>query len=94
MRRIGLVALLLLFSLSLAFAGDAAERKFIREGMTEGDVLMKIGKPDSESVDSGGGASVTVKRWIYFPTAGDQQTMTTIVLKNGTVTEVNRKVSF
>lgn len=61
--------------------------------MSEGDVLMKIGKPDSESTDTGGSASVTVKRWIYFPVAGDQQTMTTIVLENGTVTEVSRKVS-
>lgn len=61
--------------------------------MTEGEVLMKIGKPDSESIDTGGGAAVTVKRWIYFPTPGDQQTMTTIVLRDGKVIEVTRTVS-
>ena len=84
---------MLLFYVSAAIAADPPETKFIREGMSEGDVLMKIGKPDSETVDSGGGAVVTVKRWIYFPTSGDQQTMTTIVLRNGKVVEVDRRVS-
>jgi hypothetical protein len=74
-------------------AADPSERKFIREGMSEGEVLMKIGKPDSESVDSGGGATVTVRRWIYLPASGDQQTTTTIVLRNGKVIEVTRQVS-
>lgn len=93
MKPIGLVALLLMFCVSSAFAADASERKFIREGMSEGEVLMKIGKPDSESIDTGGGALVTAKRWIYFPAYGDQQTMTTIVLKDGKVIEVNRTIS-
>jgi hypothetical protein len=93
MKRIAPVALLLLFWISTALGADASERRFIREGMSEGDVLMKIGKPDSESVDTGGGAKVTVKRWIYLPTSGDQQTMTTLVLKDGKVIEVHRKVS-
>ena len=81
-----------LVSLS-ALAADASERKFIREGMSEGEVLMKIGRPDSESTDSGGGARVAVKRWIYLPTNGDSQTMTTIVVKDGRVTEVDRQVA-
>lgn len=93
MGRIYLLLLLLLAVASNAAAADPAERKFIREGMSEGEVLMKIGKPDAESVDSGGGAVTTVRRWIYLPTSGDQQTTTTIVLKNGTVAEVSRKVS-
>ena len=76
-----------------AMAADASERKFIREGMSEGEVLMKIGRPDSESTDSGGGARVAVKRWIYLPTNGDSQTMTTIVVKDGRVTEVDRQVA-
>ena len=54
---------------------------------------MKIGKPDSQSEDTGGGSKVTVKRWIYLPAQGDSQTMTTIVLKNGKVEEVNRQVA-
>ncbi len=32
-----------------AFGSDANERKFIREGMGEGEVLFKIGKPDHEA---------------------------------------------
>jgi len=83
----------LYFMASIASAADAGERRFIRAGMTEGDVLLKIGKPDSASEDTGGGSKVTVKRWIYLPTSGDQQTMTTIVLKEGKVQEVSRKVT-
>jgi hypothetical protein len=93
MKRIIGVFLLLAFSASCALAASVAERKFIREGMSEGDVLVKIGKPDSESIDSGGGATDTVKRWIYLPASGDEQTLTTIVLKNGQVIEVTRKLS-
>jgi EpsI family protein len=47
-----------------AWAG-ADERKFIREGMTEGEVMMKIGRPDAESTDSGGGAKVSVHVYYY-----------------------------
>jgi hypothetical protein len=32
-----------------AFGSDAKERKFIREGMGEGEVLLKIGKPNHEA---------------------------------------------
>jgi hypothetical protein len=74
-------------------AADVADRKYIREGMSEGDVLMKIGKPDSESIDSGGGATVTVRRWIYLPAPGDDQVITTIVLRNGKVQDVTRQIS-
>ena len=93
MRRMATIFFLLSFFASSVLAASASERKFIREGMSEGDVLMKIGKPDSESIDSGGGATETVKRWIYLPAPGDQQTITTVVLKNGQVIEVTRKVS-
>ena len=85
--------MLVAFAATSAFAADAKERKFIREGMSEGDVLMKIGKPDSQSEDTGGGAKITVKRWIYMPAYGDDQTMTTIVLERGKVKEVTRQVS-
>lgn len=72
-------------------AADAGERKFIREGMSEAEVLQKIGKPDSQSEDTGGGAKVTEKRWIYMPAQGDARTMTTVVLKRGKVEEVARQ---
>ena len=89
-----IAALLFVLIPAFAIAADPTERKFIREGMSEGEVLAKIGKPDSETLDSSGGAAVTVKRWIYLPTEGDQQTITTIVLKEGKVASVERKVTF
>ena len=33
-----------------ALAADARERGFIRQGMGEGEVLLKIGKPDHEGL--------------------------------------------
>ena len=78
---------------SLVLAADTSDRKFIREGMSEGEVLMKIGRPDSETVDTGGGSKVTVKRWIYFPAYGDSQTLTTLTIREGRVVEVSRQVS-
>ena len=90
--KIVLAALCLAVS-ACALAANADDRRFIRTGMSEGEVLMKIGKPDSKSEVSGGGARVTVQRWIYMPTAGDSQTITTIVMKNGQVEEVDRQVA-
>jgi hypothetical protein len=91
-RLVGLGMLLLLIS-GFTMASDPKERRFITKGISEGQVLDKIGKPDSESFDSGGEATETVKRWIYLPTEGDSQTITTIVLKKGKVIEVTREIS-
>lgn len=90
LHKVAAVAMLALST--VAFAG-AEERRFIREGMSEGEVLMKIGRPDSESNDSGGGAKTSQKRWIYLPAQGDPHTMTTIVIRDGKVVEVSRQVS-
>ena len=91
--RFALLAALSLLIAASALAADAVERKFVSAGMAEGEVLMKIGKPDSESIDSGGGAQAVVKRWTYFPDPRDPQTLTTITLRDGKVIEVTRKVS-
>lgn len=88
-----LTVLCLAFIAIPALAADAGERRFITEGMSEGQVLMKIGRPDSESEDSGGGAKVKEKTWIYFPAQGDQQTMTTLVIREGKVIRVSRTIS-
>lgn len=77
---------------TLTLAADASERVHLREGMSEGEVLVKVGKPDSESFDSGGGSKITVKRWIYLPHPNDQQTVTTVTLREGRVTYVSRQV--
>ena len=86
-------AILLATSAVSAIAADAAERKFIHEGMAEGEVLIKVGKPDYESVLSGERAKVVVKKWTYFPAARDGQTMTIVTIRNGTVGAVERKIS-
>jgi hypothetical protein len=86
-------ALSITLAASSAYAQQPSERKFIREGMTEAEVLLKIGKPDSESTDTGGGAKIRVKRWIYMPAAGDTQTLTTVTLREGKVIKVERQVS-
>jgi hypothetical protein len=93
MKRIARFVLLLAMLVWGIAAADVGDRKYIREGMSEGDVLVKIGKPDSESIDTGGGATVTVKRWIYLPAPGDDQIITTIVIRNGKAKEVTRQVS-
>ena len=86
-----LLCILLAMCSVFALAAGPSERKFIREGMSEGDVLVNIGRPDSESIDSGGGGAVTVKRWIYLPTYGDDRMLTTIVIREGKVIEVSRR---
>jgi len=88
-----LSVLCLTFVALAALAADVGERRFLQDGMSEGQVLMKIGKPDSESEDSGGGAKVREKTWIYFPAPGDAQTMTTVVIREGKVIRVTRTVS-
>lgn len=92
MRRI--VAAVLLCALAIpVLAADASERKFIGKGMTEGEVLARIGKPDNESEISGGAAKVVEKVWTYFPHDDDKQTLTTITIKNGRVFAVERTIS-
>ena len=93
MKGLHALAAVAMLAMSTGVLAGAEERRFIREGMTEGEVLMKIGRPDSESTDSGGGAKVSQKRWIYLPAQADPQTMTTIVIRDGKVVEVSRQVS-
>ena len=66
----------------------AAERKFVRTGMSEGEVLHRLGRPD---VTSGSGRKSS-KRWAYLPRTGDPGTMTTVTLQGGSVTDVERKI--
>ena len=69
-------------------AGDAAERRYVRLGMHEGEVLARLGTPDLRSGKGGG----KVARWTYMPAPGDPQTLTTVVFEYGKVIEVERKV--
>jgi hypothetical protein len=76
-----------------ALAADATERKFIREGMHEAEVILKIGKPDHETFVKNVKGQAEVKTWSYFPASGDRQTLTVITLRAGVVAEVDRKIA-
>lgn len=69
-------------------AGDPAARKFVRQGMTEAEVLARIGRPDATS----GGSKGSQTRWSYLPADGDLDTVTTITFAGGVVADVTRKV--
>jgi len=71
-----------------ATAIDIAQRKFIVPGMSEGEVIARIGAPDMKS---GGGGRKT-SRWSYLPAAGDPQTITMVGFEYGKVVEVERKI--
>jgi hypothetical protein len=72
-----------------ARSGNAAERKFIRAGMSEAEVVMRIGRPDVDSKGRGKDG----KRWAYLPVAEDPNTLTTLTIAGGTVVAVERKVA-
>lgn len=72
-------------------SGKAAERRFIRTGMSEAEVLRRIGKP---AVDGhvGRKQGKDGKHWSYLPAAGDPDTITTLTIVAGQVANVERKV--
>jgi hypothetical protein len=69
-------------------SGDPAQRRLLRPGMSEGEVVARVGHPDFTS----GGHGRKIARWSYLPVAGDALTMTTIVFEYGRAIEVERKV--
>jgi hypothetical protein len=93
MKKIVGACFLLLLIASMVLAASAKERRFVYVGMSEGEVLEKVGKPDYESIDTGANAVETIKRWVYFPTKDDPETITTVVLKMGKVIQVTREIS-
>ena len=68
--------------------GDPAERKFLRTGMTQAEVLHRIGRPDMQQ----GARRKEGQQWSYLPTAGDADTLTTVTFAGGAVSRVERKV--
>jgi hypothetical protein len=69
-------------------AGNAAERKHIRSGMSEAEVIARLGRPDVTS----GAQNRKGMRWTYLPTPGDPETITSLTFSNGVVTGVERKL--
>ncbi len=68
--------------------GNAAERKFLRAGMTETEVLYKVGRPDIQV----SGRRKEGRKWSYMPTADDPDTLTTVTFADGKVDRIERKV--
>ena len=72
-------------------SGTAAERRFIRIGMSESEVIRRIGKPQVDARSSRKQAK-DAKHWSYLPAAGDPDTITTLTIVGGLVANVERKV--
>jgi hypothetical protein len=68
--------------------GDAAERAHLRAGMSQGEVLARLGEPDTRA----GGKGNRHARWTYLPAPGDPETITTLIVANGVLVEIDRKV--
>ena len=72
---------------------DARERSNIRWGMTEGEVLYWIGRPDREEMPTNATGEPVIKTWTYLPHYRDPQTLTIIRLRTGIVEGIERKIS-
>jgi hypothetical protein len=56
--------------------------------MSTAEVIQRIGKPDVDAHNLRGKG----QRWSYMPKDGDLNTMTTVTLVGGRVSDVERKV--
>lgn len=70
-----------------ARAGDAKERRHLHLGMSEGEVLARVGPPD---FTTGKGRRAT--RWTWMPAPADPDTITVVLFDTGRVVEVERTV--
>ena len=66
--------------------GDPAERGHLHTGMTEGEVLTRVGPPNATT----GQKNAKLVRWTWFPVEGDPETVTTVTLSSGVVVNVDR----
>ena len=66
---------------------DAAvvERRHVKDGMSDGEVLARLGPPDLQSGKTG-----RKMRWTYLPAPGDPQTITLLRFEDGKVVAVER----
>jgi hypothetical protein len=76
-----------------AMALDARDRGFISQGMHEGEVLFKIGKPDHEAFILNVKGQPEQKTWTYFPHPRDSEVLTIITFRSGVVAEIKRKIA-
>ena len=71
-----------------AAAGDASERMHLRLGMTESEVMARLGSPDMTV----GAKNAPSPRWTYMPAPGDPETITTLMFTKGVLVDVERKI--
>lgn len=64
-----------------------AERRHVKDGMSDGEVLARLGPPDLQS-----GKSSRKTRWTYLPAPADPQTMTLVRFEDGKVVGVERTI--
>jgi hypothetical protein len=69
-------------------ASNAAERMHLRVGMTEAEVLARVGSPDVTV----GAKGATSPRWTYMPAPGDPETTTMLLFSKGVLVDIDRKV--
>jgi len=65
---------------------DPQQRRFLHAGMSEGEVIARVGQPDVKTKTRRG------VRWTYLPVAEDAGTMTTVSFERGAVAEIERKI--
>ncbi len=63
----------------------------LQQGMSEGELILRTGKPDAQSVDSM--RNDIVKTYYYFPTSSDPW-ITTIRLEGGRIASLERIKKF
>jgi len=69
-------------------AANAAERSHLRVGMTQAEVLARVGNPDVTV----GSKGTTSPRWSYMPAPGDPETTTMLQFNKGVVVDIERRV--
>ena len=64
-----------------------AERRHMKDGMSDAEVFARLGPPDFQAGKTG-----RKMRWTYLPAPGDAQTVTLIRFEDGKVVGVERSV--
>jgi hypothetical protein len=67
--------------------GDPAQRALAHVGMSESEVLSKLGAPDVTT----GRPNQKQVHWTWLPTEGDPDKVTTMTLTDGIVTDLERR---
>jgi hypothetical protein len=67
---------------------SATERSHLRVGMSEAEVLARVGNPDVTV----GSKGTTSPRWSYMPAPGDPETTTMLQFNKGVVVDIERRV--